>query len=59
MDDTINDYLKAIGRRGGRTTARRGPGFYRELQRRSVQARRRNAARRTDPHGADAAKKGR
>ena len=41
------DYFKQQGQRGGRTTARRGPDYYRELQKKSVEARKRKKQERS------------
>lgn len=37
----IHDFLKQIGQKGGRQTAKRGTAYYREIQRKSVAARKR------------------
>lgn len=46
FDDVIRDaarqFLTVIGSRGGKKTAERGPDYYREIQKRSVEVRRKN-----------------
>lgn len=37
----VHDFLKQIGQKGGRQTAKRGPEYYRQIQRKSVAARKR------------------
>ncbi len=58
MNNQITQYLRTIGTRGGRTTARRGTQYYRDLQRRSVITRRQNAAQANARRSAEAETKG-